>query len=239
MSAHLGLVLHVQQGNNSPYGWFAGGSGGNGVSSTWWVGKAGQIEQYVDSALTAYAQGAGNPTYNSVETEGFDYEALTPAQISGVAQIYAWGMRTYAWPAELADAPGNQGLGTHGMGGAAWGNHPGCPGAIRASQRQLILDEVAPAPISTQEEYCMIAGTPSGKGYYVAEAGGQVFAFGDAKYVGGINWANWPQEPAQSALVPGDTCNGIAVCATGGYWLSTVGKRVYGFGGAPQLGNPS
>jgi hypothetical protein len=235
MSAHLGLILHVQQGNNSPYGWFAGGSGGNGVSSTWWVSKAGAIEMYVTPDLTAYAQGAGNPTYNSVETEGFDTEPLTPAQISGVAQIYDWGMTVYGWPAQLANAPGNRGLGTHAMGGVPWGNHPGCPGALRTPQRQAILDEATQAPI-TQEEVMLVAFTPSGKaGYFCVTSDGAVFAYGDAVYKGGVNNAG---PGGTSALPSGDVCTGLSVCAADGYLISTAQKNLYAFGSAPFIGKP-
>lgn len=153
MSAHLGLILHVQEGNNSPIGWF-NNPAAPVASSTWWVSKTGAVQQFVDTSNAAYAQGAGNATYNSVESEGFATEPLTVAQIDALATIYAWGMANYGWPLALANAPGQGGLGTHGMGGAAWGNHPGCPGTIRANQRQDILNAItAPTPpVQFQED---------------------------------------------------------------------------------------
>ena len=45
----------------------------------------------------------------------------------------------------LADKPGQGGFGWHGMGGAAWGNHPGCPGDLRKAQRPLILTALQPS----------------------------------------------------------------------------------------------
>jgi hypothetical protein len=42
-------------------------------------------------------------------------------------------------PYAIADAPGQPGIGTHQMGGAAYGGHA-CPGPVRASQRSTIID---------------------------------------------------------------------------------------------------
>jgi hypothetical protein len=133
----IGLVLHVQAGNGSPYGWFNTSS--SQVSSNLWAGKNGQREQYVPSGVRAWAQAAGNSTYDSIETEGQPSEALTAAQIESVAQAYADGVRTYGWALRVTDTPGQSGLILHSDGGAAWGNHPGCPGPIRARQRAQII----------------------------------------------------------------------------------------------------
>src|ERR1035437_6310062 len=92
MNAHLGMVLHVQVGNGSCYGEFMNPS--SQASSTWWVSKAGVLEQYVDSDLMAWTQAAGNGTYNGVETEGFPTEPLTTAQVNMLARLYAWGHPT-------------------------------------------------------------------------------------------------------------------------------------------------
>lgn len=137
MTEHLGLILHVQVGLNSPHGWFANPK--SSASSTWWTAKAGHVEQYVDADVIAWAQAAGNTSYNSVETEGYPNEALTPEQIEELAHLYAWGHHTYGWPLQLADVPGHPGLGWHGMGGGGWGGHVGCPGDVRKAQRGDIL----------------------------------------------------------------------------------------------------
>jgi hypothetical protein len=142
MSAHLGLILHVQVGNGSVYGEFTNPA--SQASYTWWVAKDGTLEQYVDGGDTAWAQAAGNGTYNSVGTEGFPEEALTDAQMSAIAGLYRWGHDRYGWPYTLADSPGQPGFGWHGMGDSnghsGWGGHPSCPGDKRKAQRQHILD---------------------------------------------------------------------------------------------------
>jgi hypothetical protein len=139
MTAQLGLVLHVQQGNNSLAGWF--NNPASGASSTFWVSKTGTLEQYVDSDMCAWAQGSGNSTYQSVETEGYDTEPLTGAQIDTLARLYDWGNQTYGWVNALAETPGQPGFAWHGMGGGAWGGHTGCPGDLRQPQRSTVLTE--------------------------------------------------------------------------------------------------
>ena len=138
MSAQLGLVLHVQEGNGGLSGWFNNPS--SGASSTYWVSKAGALEQYVACETCAWAQASGNSTYQSVETEGFHTEPLTPAQEDTLAALYAWGAASFGWQNALAEAPGQRGFGWHGMGGSSWGGHTGCPGDLRKPRRQPILD---------------------------------------------------------------------------------------------------
>lgn len=133
-----GLVLHVQQGNHSLHNMF--NNPASNASSDFWVSKTGVIEQYVETGTDyAWAQAAGNPFYASVETEGFVNEPLTPAQIDAVAEIYAWGHRTFGWPLVVVDSTTAHGLTYHGVGGAAWGGHTGCPGNLRKAQRTAIM----------------------------------------------------------------------------------------------------
>ena len=134
----IGLVLHVQAGNGELSGWF--NNPGAGASSTWWAGKGGARRQYCNPDTDKFwAQAAGNSLYHSIETEGYPSEPLTAAQIESVAQALAFGHVRYGWPLRLANKPGEPGLGWHGMGGAAWGGHTGCPGTTRKNQRTQIL----------------------------------------------------------------------------------------------------
>ncbi|MEY2249286.1 N-acetylmuramoyl-L-alanine amidase [Streptomyces sp. BF23-18] len=135
---HRGAVLHVQDGNNSPYGWF--NNHASQSSSDFWVSKTGVIEQYVNTGVDyAWAQAAGNPYYASIETEGHPDEPLTAAQIEGVAKIYSWGHTEFSWPLIVVDSTTKHGLTYHGVGGSAWGGHPGCPGDLRKPQRAAII----------------------------------------------------------------------------------------------------
>src|SRR5664279_5417814 len=107
MADYLGLILHVQAGNGGLQGEFANPL--KKKSSTWWVSKAGQVEQYVDADKRAWAQGSGNNFYNSVETEGVPSDPLSDAQIHALADLYRWGHVIYGWPFKLAEHPGEPG----------------------------------------------------------------------------------------------------------------------------------
>jgi hypothetical protein len=136
MLAHYGAVLHVNQSNGNLFNWF---NGDHNVSAHFEVYKNGAVEQYLDTAESSWCQMDGNGTYISIETEGYDHEPLTNAQMLSLAKLYAWLHKTHGMPFELADKPGQRGFGWHGMGGVAWGNHPGCPGTLRKAQRAKIL----------------------------------------------------------------------------------------------------
>lgn len=131
-----GLIPHVQVGTGSLFGWFDNPA--SEVSSHLWLSLDGAFEQYVPFDRRAWAQAAGNSSWISVECEGYDTEDYSPIQIQRLGELFAWGMREFGWRAEITDSPNGYGLGTHRMGGAAWGGHS-CPGDIRAKRRGDIL----------------------------------------------------------------------------------------------------
>ncbi|MFD7840052.1 N-acetylmuramoyl-L-alanine amidase [Streptomyces sp. NPDC059761] len=134
-----GLVLHVQEGENSLHERFSDPT--VECSSHFWVSQSGEIEQYVSAHDRAWAQRAGNPSWLSVETSGFASRPLTAQQVEALARIYAWGMAQHGWPLEPASTPLGQGFGIHSMGGQDWGGHA-CPGPLRSAQTGAILSAV-------------------------------------------------------------------------------------------------
>ncbi|MFB6824365.1 N-acetylmuramoyl-L-alanine amidase [Streptomyces virginiae] len=134
-----GLVLHVQEGENSLHNHFSDPAAQ--ASAHFWVSQSGEIEQYVSAHDRAWAQGTGNPSWLSVETSGFASRPLTAKQVDSVARIYAWGMVQHGWPLEPASTPQGRGLGIHRMGGRDWGGHS-CPGPLRSAQAGEILGTV-------------------------------------------------------------------------------------------------
>jgi Putative peptidoglycan binding domain len=133
-STPLGWVLHVVVGNGSPFGTFEHAPVGDRKFSHLWVDKGGRVEEYTRLDMESWAQSAGNATYWSVETEGFPDEPLTSDQLDTLA---AWHVYSGV-PDVVVDRVGGRGIGTHVMGGAAWGNHS-CPGIVRAAQRPEII----------------------------------------------------------------------------------------------------
>lgn len=171
----LGLVLHVMESSLAAAdGWFHNPSAK--ASAHFGVDFDGTIVQWVEWEDKAWAEVAGNPSYHSVETSGYNDQPLTDAQLRGVATIYAEGMRRYGWPAQLANVPGEQGLGTHAMGGSAWGGHTACPGPQRTAQRATILQLAGgtPAPTPEEEDVTYIVSAPGETGQLVIISG-QVF----------------------------------------------------------------
>jgi hypothetical protein len=199
MSQQLGLVLHVQEGNNSLAGWF--NNPVSEASSTYWVSKSGVLEQYVDANVCAWAQGDGNTTYQSVESEGYHTEALTPAQVATLGRLYDWGAGTYGWANALAETPGQRGFGWHGMGGNAWGGHPDCPGNLRKAQRTDVLAEAfqpAPTPTPEEEPEMVLIRSPKGAVSLLDGSGKKIPIFDVDTYAalqsqGGIKSANITQ----------------------------------------------
>lgn len=176
----IGLCLHVQDGENSPFGWFNNPT--SGVSSNLWAGTRGDREQYVPLDVRAWAQGAGNSLYASIETEGRPDAPLTDLQLDSVAAAYAHGARVFGWPLIATDSPGQPGLITHAAGGQAWGGHTGCPGVLRAAQRSDILTRaralLSPSPpevdVLAQEDVDRIAAAAASRVLAALQA--QVFS---------------------------------------------------------------
>lgn len=140
-SQPLGWILHVVVGNGSPFRTFEGARPPRRRFSHGWVAKDGSAEQYTTLDMKSWAQAGGNGLYWSFETEGYPDEPLTPAQIRRLAQWHDF----LGVPDVLALQPGQRGIGTHYMGGAAWGGHS-CPDQVghegkgpRSHQRADIL----------------------------------------------------------------------------------------------------
>jgi hypothetical protein len=157
-----GLVLHIEEGTEAgTRAWFnmtvqerqkafdddweKGGKKGphlKAYASSAHFGnpKSGALEQFVDTDDQAWAQGAGNQLWISVENEGYSGNTLTPSQVDNLASLMVWLNQTEQVPLQLADNPAGFGLGYHAMGGVAWGDHQDCPGDPIIAQRLKIID---------------------------------------------------------------------------------------------------
>lgn len=147
-----GVVMHVIVGSLAAADSVFHRSG-YGASAHFGIGKDGTTFQWVDTDDRAWAEGAGNPYWVSVETEGQPSEPLTNAQAAAFARLFVWVNQAHGpFPFAVTDSPNGRGLGTHQMGGGAWGGHA-CPGGPRAAQRQLVIDLArGSGPTPPQEE---------------------------------------------------------------------------------------
>jgi hypothetical protein len=185
-TAQLGLILHVQAGNGELSGWFSNPSAQ--ASSTFWVGKDGTVYQYMEAGTDkSWAQAAGNGQYDSVETEGQPIEALTDAQVAALARLVRWEHDTYGMPYTVINTPGQAGFGWHGMGGAAWGGHTGCPGDLRRAQMPQILalaqqGDTTTTPITSGEDDMQIVTSTATKTQWLLTSDGTLVGLPNPEY---------------------------------------------------------
>ncbi len=94
-----------------------------------------------------------------------------------------------------------------------------------------MVAHLAAAPTEGCSPYCgnvnpgsfvAIAGTPSGGGYWLAQAGGGIYSFGDAHFYGSL---------PQAGVIPAAPVVGMAATG-GGYWLVASDGGVFAFGDA-------
>lgn len=150
MVEHRGVVLHIADG------WFDGTISWqqdpqSRVSSHFIIGRArGQLVQMVDTDVAAWTQSAGNGRWLSIEFVGFHkghrlnpggWERLTDWQVEAAARILAKAHQVYGIPLQQTNSTSIGGLGYHSMGGAAWGNHPLCPGPDIIAARGRIITQ--------------------------------------------------------------------------------------------------
>lgn len=140
ITAYWYVVIHIADGSYDGTNSWQHNDSAN-VSSHFIVAKDGRISQLVDTHDRAWTQIKGNPRSISIENEGFTGQALTPEQVEGNAQIFAWAHATHGIPLQVTGTPDLKGLGHHSMGaenGVDWG-HSACPGARIKAQKPAIL----------------------------------------------------------------------------------------------------
>lgn len=138
----MGVVMHTEDGYeqgtidtfNNP---------ASQASAFFSIGADGLVHQYgpVGQNWMAWAQADGNPMWYSIEDSDGTHPSvpLTEAQITSFAQILECLSAFAGFPLQVTDSVSVKGLGVHSMGGVAWGNHPACPGPVRAAQRPAIV----------------------------------------------------------------------------------------------------
>lgn len=154
MGAIMGVIVHVIVGSLAAADGLFHTVRDQGSSAHLGVDYDGRVVQWVDTHDKAWAQAAGNPYWISVETAGRPENPLTPQQVAALGRIVAWARSLYGFPLRVTDSPTQPGIGTHQMGGGAWGAHA-CPGAIRASQRPAIIaaaQGTVPVPPPQEDE---------------------------------------------------------------------------------------
>ena len=147
-----GICLHVAVSEAaSLHGYFSTAS----ADSHFYVAKNGVIEQYVDTDLIAYTNGAGNASLISVETQGgvtnTEGEKWTPEQVASLTKIVKWAASSDGFPLQVMpnSRPESRGVGWHKLGckpwvvsgGEVWSSAYGkvCPGLAKIAQIPAIV----------------------------------------------------------------------------------------------------
>jgi hypothetical protein len=167
-SSMMGVVMHTMDGTyGGTISWFNNPDAE--ASADFAISNEGLCHQFgpIGKNWMAWAQAAGNPYWYSIEFEDDEdpSKPLTEDQINAAAQIVEALSAFADFPLERSDSTSVKGFGTHSMGGVPWGNHPNCPGNVRANQRDEILRRAkeirSPAPAAAPSPSPAPAPTPT------------------------------------------------------------------------------
>jgi hypothetical protein len=142
-------------------------------------------------------------------------------------QLHGWHGRARLWATAIL------------VGGASWLAFGGAVPTATAST-QMASAKVAHLAVSVTQgcpPFCgsgnpggfvAIAVTPSGGGYWLAQAGGGIYSFGDAHFYGSL---------PQAGVSPAAPVVGMAASDGGGYWLVGSDGGIFAFGDAHFYGS--
>lgn len=149
------VILHTAVSSaSSLFGYFSG----VGDDSHFYVGPNGELEQYVDTAESAYANRDANAF--AISFESWDNRQIipwTPAQLATIIRAVDWCCSVHGIPRKQITSPTGSGLGWHAMFGApsAWTKAAGkvCPGGPRIEQtKNTIIPRVAGGKVIEEED---------------------------------------------------------------------------------------
>jgi energy-converting hydrogenase Eha subunit A len=140
--AMMGVVMHTMVGDlPGTASWFNNPQ--SQASAHFGIAQSGEIWQFgpVGKGWIAWAQAEGNEAWYSVEhaDDGNPANPLTSEQVTASAQLLECLSAFAGFPLQVSNSVTEKGYGWHGMGGAAWGGHPNCPGNVRKAQRTEIV----------------------------------------------------------------------------------------------------
>lgn len=198
-----GVVLHVNDGPNvSLWDWVNKAS--SRMSCHFQILQNGLTEQYLDTDEISWCQMAGNYGWLSIEMPTHPDVGMTAQQITAGGRVLAWAAKLYGFPLQLTNDVNGKGFGWHGMGGADWGGHFGCPGTIRRGQMAQLLDAARGGSIPTSDWFDMASAAD------LKTALRDVLNEGQA--IGSLGWASTNQTLAgnvQTLLNKADLTNSL------------------------------
>jgi hypothetical protein len=135
-------------------------------------------------------------------------------------QLHGWHGRAGLWATAIL------------IGGASWLALGGAVPSETASTSRASNEvaHLAAAVTYNPGAFVAIAATESGGGYWLAQAGGGIYSFGDAHFYGSL---------PQTGVSPAAPVVGMAAPDGGGYWLVGSDGGIFAFGDAPFYGSTS
>jgi len=201
----IAVTLHHQAGNGNPAPIYAA----RGVSAHFWIPRAGEPVQHVDTAHRAWHGGTEGLNGNciGVETEGCasppHADPLNEHQLNLFAELMAWAHQAHGIPLLLSETATTPGLNYHRCQG---GFPTACPCDVRLNARPEILrragGQTTTTPDQPAQEDNMVATDPTTNGIWVVKPDGAVLAYDGAPFLGGSNGAKFG--------TAGKPCVGIA-----------------------------
>jgi peptidoglycan hydrolase-like protein with peptidoglycan-binding domain len=134
----IAVTLHHQAGDGNPVNVYAS----RGVSAHFWIPRAGQSVQHVDTGVRAWHGGTDGLNGNciGVETEGCGTaphaDPFTEHQLNQFADLMRWAKATHGIPLVLSETATTPGLNYHRCQG---GFNTACPCDVRKNARAEIL----------------------------------------------------------------------------------------------------
>lgn len=197
--------------------------------------SAGTLKLSVQSGfpgtLVRVSGGAGSGCVVDTNWFGFSFQRLGQGGDAPVTHMTTSVASNGAWSASFIipsflGAPGNGDDGALVTAGPYQFTAPNCTGHTVAKAAFSVRAGTAPTNWAT---YVAIATTTDGQGYWLVQADGAVFAFGDAQSYGSLQSQN------------GEHVTQIVAIArtydNGGYWLAGANGHVYAFGDAHNYGS--
>jgi hypothetical protein len=168
--------------------------------------------------------GCGDPTFQPVDGTGGGQQQL-PYIYGGTGANGDSGAERFVIPRALTSP-------------SARPNAPVDPGSYQfavvcdvSNNPSMVRDATAPFTVTTSypAQFVGIATAADGDGYWLAQAGGGVFSYGDAQFYGSLPGLG---------IVPDAQIVGIVATADGkGYWLDAADGGVFSFGDARFYGS--
>jgi len=187
----------------------------------------------VGTSVIVHGNAGSGCSASSFPTLSFGLGTTGPVEfiVVPVASDGSW-TATFVIPPFVGGAATRGGYGADVTRGTWQFQGPTCNGLL-APAPSTLFQVTGTSSARPASRFVGMAATPDGKGYWLAQAGGGVSSYGDARFFGSL-----PSGPGGRSVTPAAPISGIATTHDGaGYWLVGQDGGVYAFGDAGFYGS--